>query len=94
MSFFKRKSVKLPEPGEFKKGDLDDLGACGLSSSKLSKNDLLKRNEDFFEIVKTDLSENEDDNPVAIVCERLEQNFSSREISFLLAKTMITPTKS
>lgn len=88
--FLKKKetSIKLDE---FKDYDLEnelDTEACGLTSK--SESTFLKRSNDFYKNLEFLFSRRDDNrNPVAKVCKDLEKNFSSREISFLLSKSIL-----
>ena len=91
--FFERKSIKKPTFGEFDLKNESDLASCGLDA--IGSN-FAARNNSFFESLKTRLQSSNDvieagefENPVAVVAELAEQHFSSREISFLIGKTIL-----
>ncbi len=80
-SFFKRKKTVgpvIPEPGNYDLKNKNDIEACGLDRDSFEK-----RNNEMFNGLSVN-SENE--NPVATVCMAFENNFSKRELAFLLGK--------
>jgi len=86
-NFFERKKIAKPKFGEFDLTKKSDLEACGLVKGDDS---FLIRNEFFNKSLRKfadDLEYN--GNPVGTVAEQLEKHFSTREISFLLAKSML-----
>lgn len=85
--FFQRKTIvkkelEIPEPGEYDLQNFDDdTIACGIDSDSMSK-----RHFDLFKNLIVDSSQ---ENPVATICSKLEETFSKRELSFLLAKDIL-----
>ena len=89
--FFLKKKETSIDLDKFKDYDLKnelDTEACGLTSQ--SESTFSKRSDDFYKNLEFLFSRRDDDrNPVAKVCKDLEKNFSSREISFLLSKSIL-----
>tara|TARA_R110002049_G_scaffold116934_1_gene269799 strand:- start:204 stop:518 length:315 start_codon:yes stop_codon:yes gene_type:complete len=89
--FFDKEERKVLEISKFTDFDHDnesDADACGIDSKDSS---FYERNNRFFDdLQETFNGETNNGNPVSITCELLEKNFSSREISFLLSKSIIT----
>ena len=83
----KHSSVKIDDYSDYKKDEEDDLVSCGIQPSGESTFD--ERNKLFFQKLKENLSTLEGSNPVSMVSETIENHFSTREISFLLAKSVI-----
>lgn len=84
----KETSVKLDEFKDYDLENESDTKACGLKES--SESTFLKRSNDFYKNLSFLFSKRDDTrNPVAKVCKDLEKNFSSREISFLLSKSIL-----
>ena len=80
-SFFKRKKAigsVIPEPGNYDPTNEDDLKSCGIDCDSLNK-----RNSEMFLNLNVDSNK---ENPVATVCMAFENNFSKRELAFLLGK--------
>lgn len=80
-SFLKRKkasSVLVPEPKDYEYSAESDIEACGLDRDSFEK-----RNREMFDNLTVDSS---NENPVITVCRAFEQNFSKRELAFLLGK--------
>lgn len=91
--FLKRSKTSETTPidsfGDYDHKNEDDLASCGLAES--SKSTFDNRNDNFFERMKSALESNDRDvNPVSTVSRLLEAHFSSREISFLLAKSVVS----
>jgi len=88
--FLKRKSTSVEIDGyskEYDSSNEDDKLACGLISEGSTFGD---RNIVFFEVLQDNMAKAEPGtNPVAIVSSCLESHFSTREMSFLLAKSVI-----
>ena len=84
--FFKRKNIVKPPYGEFDLTKESDLESCGLESNGKSFN---SRNASFFKTLESAANMESTDNPVGQVAKQLEEHFSVREMSFLLAKTML-----
>ena len=88
--FLKRKkapSIEIDDYSDYKKDEEDDLVSCGIQPSGESTFD--ERNKLFFQKLKEGLATLEGSNPVPMVSEAIESHFSTREISFLLAKSVI-----
>lgn len=84
---FKRKSIKKDSIGYYNLEEENDAIACGLEDPKSST--FVKRNSEFFDKLNEVTSNGMEGNPVAVVSEIIEERFNSREISFLLSKTIL-----
>lgn len=84
--FFNRKKINKPKFEEFDLTKESDLEACGLEKKGES---FINRNNSFFESLKKHMNVESPDNPVGAVAKQLEDHFSTREISFLLAKSIL-----
>jgi hypothetical protein len=82
-----KKVLDISEFTEFNHNEESDTKACGLNPKSSTFND---RNDVFFAELKDMFSGKNSGNPVSCTAECLEKNFSTREISFLLAKSIIT----
>ncbi len=83
-SFFKRKKAVvpvIPEPKDYDAKNENDIEACGLDADSFEK-----RNREMFDNLTVDSS---NENPVATICKAFENNFSKRELAFLLGKDTI-----
>tara|TARA_R110000824_G_scaffold148119_1_gene317644 strand:+ start:37 stop:360 length:324 start_codon:yes stop_codon:yes gene_type:complete len=87
-NFFERKEAKIPVGtfSEFNHKEENDFTASGLSKDTEG---FQQRNDAFFDDMNFLRKDENDGNPVSLVTESVERNFSSREISFLLAKTIM-----
>lgn len=88
--FLKRKkapSIEIDNYSDYKKDEENDLASCGLQPADEST--FNERNRLFFQQLKEGLATLEGSNPVPMVSEAIESHFSTREISFLLAKSVI-----
>jgi|TARA_R110000764_G_scaffold120410_2_gene208152 hypothetical protein len=88
--FLKRKkapSIEIDDYSDYKKDEENDLASCGLQPADEST--FNERNRLFFQQLKEGLATLEGSNPVPMVSEAIESHFSTREISFLLAKSVI-----
>ncbi len=80
-SFFKRKKaigIFIPDPKDYDPTNEDDLKSCGIDRDSLNE-----RNKKMFLNLNVDSNR---ENPVATVCMAFENNFSKRELAFLLGK--------
>ena len=84
--FFQRKKIVKPSFGDFDLSNESDLESCGLERNGAS---FQKRNASFFETLEKAANMESTDNPVGSVAKQIEKHFSIREMSFLLAKTML-----
>lgn len=88
--FFERKEkkqLKISDFTDFKHDEELDTSACGLNSDL---SNFESRNNLFFDELQSIFNGKFEGNPVSIVAECVEQNFSSREISFLLSKSIMS----
>lgn len=88
--FFKRKEKKplvISNFTDFNHNEESDTSACGIGEDL---SNFEKRNNNFFDELQGIFSGKFEGNPVSIVAECVEQNFSSREVSFLLAKSIMS----
>ena len=82
-----KKVLNISEFTEFNHNEESDTKACGLDPKSSTFND---RNDVFFAELNDMFSGQNSGNPVSSTAECIERNFSTREISFLLAKSIIT----
>ena len=84
--FFKRKEevkVELPTHGDYDVKNFDnDMASCGVTDVE----GLIARYNQLFGNLVVD---SDQENPVATVCKRIEETFSHREISFLMARDLL-----
>ena len=89
-NFFERKEKKQLEISgftDFNHNEESDTSACGIGKDLSG---FEERNNNFFDELQGIFSGKFEGNPVSIVAECVEQNFSSREISFLLSKSIMS----
>lgn len=84
--FFERKKgkdeLKIPTPGPYDLSNLDnDLESCGLDSKSFEA-----RYKVLFSNLGVDPTK---ENAAGTITKRFEESFSSRELSFLLAKDLL-----
>jgi hypothetical protein len=87
---FKRKSLKKDSIGPFKLESEIDTESCGLENPNDST--FVKRSNNVFDTIKECIVNESKDNPIGVVAKALEDNLNYREMSFLLAKTMLKET--
>tara|TARA_R110002051_G_scaffold313144_2_gene388930 strand:+ start:111 stop:434 length:324 start_codon:yes stop_codon:yes gene_type:complete len=87
-NFFERKIAKVStgEFSEFNHKEENDFIASGLKEDPAG---FQERNDAFFDDLNFIRSDKNLGNPVSLITEAVERNFSSREIAFLLAKTIM-----
>jgi hypothetical protein len=85
---FKRKTLKLDKVGEMDGQNENDLESCGLKP--VEESTLIQRNNEFFDSLNIKASEGFGENPVCATVKLMESLLSPREISFLLAKQILT----
>jgi hypothetical protein len=82
MSILQKKKIDIPEPKEYDYSELkNDILACGLDYKSFDK-----RNKDLFTNLVVD---SKIQNPVAVVCNKIESSFSKRELAYLLSKSTL-----
>lgn len=90
-NFFERKEKKETKISKFNDFNHDhdsNFVACGLSED--DNESFVLRNKEFFDDLGVIFEKNSGKNPISSIAECLEKNFSSREISFLLSKTIMS----
>lgn len=84
MSILQKKKTIIPEPNNYDFKELDnDIKSCGLEDVD---KDFAKRNESVFKNLTINPKK---ENPVAVLCNRMESGLSKRELCFLLAKATL-----
>lgn len=82
--FFEKKEENVSTENAYEFSNFDsDMAACGITDIQGFQD---KYNELFDKLVV----DSNDENPVAVICHAIENSLSHREISFLMAKDMLT----